>query len=59
MNYRDTIRTGEDRLSSAGITEAALDARLLLEFITGHDRNTLFVYPDTPVSDVDAENMKS
>ncbi|MBO4267469.1 MAG: peptide chain release factor N(5)-glutamine methyltransferase [Lachnospiraceae bacterium] len=58
MNYRDTIRTGEDRLSSAGITEAALDARLLLEFITGHDRNTLFVYPDTPVSDVDAEKYE-
>ena len=54
MNYRDTIRAGEDRLSSAGITEAALDARLLLEFITGHDRNTLLVYPDTPVSEEDA-----
>lgn len=54
MNYRDTIRAGEDRLSSAGITEAALDARLLLEFITGHNRNTLFVYPDTPVSEEDA-----
>lgn len=54
MNYRDTIRAGEDRLSSAGITEAALDARLLLEFITGHNRNTLLVYPDTHVSEEDA-----
>ena len=59
MNYRDTIRAGEDKLSSAGIAEAALDARLLLEFITGHDRNTLLVYPDTPVSDEDAGRYKA
>ena len=58
MNYRDTIRAGEDRLSSAGIAEAALDARLLLEFITGHDRNTLFAHPETPVSDEDAKRYE-
>ena len=51
MNYSDTYRHGTDTLSAAGIPEAALDARLLLEFITGHDANTLYAHPETPVSD--------
>jgi release factor glutamine methyltransferase len=51
MNYSDTYRYGTDLLSAAGIPEAALDARLLLEFITGHDTNTLYAHPDTVVSD--------
>ncbi len=51
MNYSELYRVGRDELTSAGISEAALDARLLLEFITGHDVNTLLAHPDTPVSD--------
>lgn len=53
MNYSKAIQNGSQKLSAAGIPEAALDARLLLEFLTGHDRNTLLAYPDTPVSDED------
>ena len=51
MNYSDTYRHGTDVLSAAGIPEAALDARLLLEFITGHDTSTLYAHPDMPVSE--------
>ena len=51
MNYSETYRHGTDVLSEAAIPEAALDARLLLEFITGHDAHMLYAHPDTPVSD--------
>ena len=54
MNYSELYEDGTRKLSAAGISEAALDARLLLEFITGHDRNTLLAHPDTFVSDEDA-----
>ena len=50
MNYSELYRHGTDVLSAAGISEAALDARLLLEFITGCDTNTLYAHPDTAVS---------
>ena len=55
MNYSELYEDGTRKLSAAGISEAALDARLLLEFITGHDRNTLLAHPDTPVNDDDAK----
>ena len=51
MNYSVLYESGTHVLSAAGISEAALDARLLLEFITGHDRTTLLADPETPVSD--------
>ncbi len=51
MIYSETYENGVRILSAAGISEAALDARLLLEFITGHDRNALLAHPETPVSD--------
>ncbi len=54
MNYSETYRHGTEVLSAAGISEAALDARLLLEFITGQDANTLYAHPETIVSDGDA-----
>lgn len=51
MNYSEQYTIGTQELAAAGISEAALDARLLLEFITGHDRNTLLAHPDTPISE--------
>ena len=53
MNYSELIRHGTDVLSAAGIPEAALDARLLLEFITGHDANTFYAHPETAVSEAE------
>lgn len=58
MNYSKAIQNGTQKLSAAGISEAALDARLLLEFITGHDRNTLLAHPETAVSDEDIERYE-
>ena len=55
MTYSELYRNGTGILSRAGIPEAALDARLLLEFITGCDRTRLLTDPDTPVSDKDAK----
>ncbi len=53
MNYSELYGVGRQILSDAGISEAALDARLLLEFITGKDHNTLLAHPDTPVGEKD------
>ena len=51
MNYRELYDTGKDRLEKAGIQEAALDARLLLEEVCRTDRNTLLVHGDRPVTE--------
>ncbi len=58
MNYSETYHAGTQILSDAGISEAALDARLLLEFITGADLNTLLAHPLTPVSDDEQERYR-
>lgn len=50
MNYKDCYENGWKRLLEAGIEEAALDARLLLEQICGTERNTLLVHGDRAVS---------
>ncbi len=59
MNYSEVYQNGERQLAAAGISEAALDARLLLEFLTGHDRNTLLAHPDTPVDDASVERYNA
>ena len=51
MNYRKLYETGKDRLEKAGIQEAALDARLLLEEVRGTDRNTLLAHGDRAVTE--------
>ncbi len=49
--YRAVYEEGASRLGKAGIAEAALDARLLLEYVCGTDRNTLLVHGDREVSE--------
>lgn len=44
MNYRSLYEWGRQKLESAGIEEAALDARLLLEFVCHTNRNDLLVH---------------
>lgn len=46
MLYRELYEYGKNRLEEAGIAEAALDARLLLEYICHTDRNELIVHGD-------------
>lgn len=49
MNYRECYEKGKGALADAGIEEAALDARLLLEHVCGTDRNTLLVHGDRAI----------
>lgn len=49
MTYQACYEEGVSRLAEAGVPEAALDARLLLEHICGTDRNTLLVHGDREV----------
>ncbi len=51
LTYGEVYREGAARLGKAGIEEAALDARLLLEFVCGTDRNTLLAHGDREVSE--------
>lgn len=49
--YRELYESGVHKLKEAGISDASIDARLLLEFVTGADRNTLLVSPEKEVED--------
>jgi len=51
MEYKALYEWGRTRLEEAGVLEAALDARLLLEKVCGTDRNTLLAHGDRTVSD--------
>lgn len=58
MTYRELYEYGKSALEKAGIAEAALDARLLLEYICHTDRNALLVYADCERSPLEAEFYK-
>lgn len=46
MTYRGAYDRGRDRLHQAGIDEADLEARLLLEYVCGTSRNDLLAHGD-------------
>lgn len=50
MTYQECYREGQTALVQAGIEEAALDARLLLEYVCGTNRNDLLVHGEQPVA---------
>lgn len=56
--YGDVYREGAARLMEVGIEEAALDARLLLEFVCGTDRNTLLAHGEREVSEEEYEKYR-
>lgn len=49
MEYRQIYELGKALLARAGIEEAAIDARLLLEYVCHTDRNTLLAHGDMQV----------
>ncbi len=51
MQYRECYESGVSALVAAQIPEAQLDARLLLEFVCGTNRNDLLVHGDREVSE--------
>lgn len=50
MEYREAYNLGKVVLSAASVPEAETDARLLLEFVCGTDRNTLLAHGDREVT---------
>lgn len=55
MTYRQLYEYGVKKLEEAGIEEAKLDARLLLEYICHTDRNTLLVHGDSERSGMEEQ----
>ena len=53
--YRSVYQYGCEQLQKAEVPEYELDARLLLEYVCGTDRNTLLVHPDKKVEKDKAE----
>ncbi len=51
MTYKECYLQGQEALTAAGIEEATLDARLLLEYVCGTSRNDLLVHGDREVSE--------
>ncbi|MDE7358027.1 MAG: peptide chain release factor N(5)-glutamine methyltransferase [Lachnospiraceae bacterium] len=56
--YKEIYGEGRTCLEAAGIEEAALDARLLLEYVCGTDRNTLLAHGDREVSAEECERYR-
>jgi release factor glutamine methyltransferase len=54
-NYRELFEIGYDKLERAGIAEAKLDARLLLEYVCQTDHSTLLAHPDREISEKEQE----
>ena len=54
MTYLSLHNSGKEILENSGVDEAALDARLLLEYVCGTDRNTLLAHPEREVSEDEA-----
>ncbi len=50
LTYQELYQWGMDRLRQRDIQEAGLEARLLLEWCCGTDRNTLLVHGDRKIS---------
>ena len=55
MTYRELYEYGKKQLEDAGIEEAALDARLLLEYICHTDRNALLAHGDSVRNDLEEQ----
>lgn len=56
--YGEVYAEGRACLTQAGIEEAALDARLLLEYVCGTDRNTLLAHEDRAVSEEECRRFR-
>lgn len=59
LTYQEIYQQGAEQLIQAGIQEAGLDARLLLEWCCGTDRNTLLVHGDRSVSPEEYERYRA
>lgn len=58
MTYRGLYETGKEQLIQAGVEEAVLDARLLLEFVCHTARNDLLVHGEREVGREEEERYR-
>lgn len=58
MEYRALYQEGTERLQQAGIAEASLDARLLLEYVCGTERNDMLLHGDREVTEEDTKHYR-
>lgn len=58
MRYREMYGQGVAALEQAGIAEASLDARLLLEEVCGTDRTTLYAHGERELTDAEDERYR-
>lgn len=58
MEYRTLYREGMERLQQAGIVEASLDARLLLEYVCGTEQNDMLLHGDREVSEEEIRHYR-
>lgn len=58
MEYRALYQEGMERLQQAGIAEASLDARLLLEYVCGTERNDMLLHGDREVTEEDTKHYR-
>lgn len=58
MKYEELYRLGAEQLKQAGMEEANLDARLLLEEVCGTDRNYLLVHGMEEVTKQEEEHFR-
>ncbi len=56
LTYNELYKWGCGQLVEAGISDSQLDARLLLEYCCGTDRNTLLVHGEKSISAQEYEN---
>lgn len=59
MTYRELFTQGKGTLAAADIAEADLDARLLLEYVCGTNRNDLLVHGDRDVTGEQQERYEA
>lgn len=59
MRYREAYDWGVSRLAGVKIEESTLDARLLLEYVCGTDRNTLLAHGDREVEDKEQKEYQA
>lgn len=58
LNYEALYRWGRERLLEAEVPEAEVDARLLLEWCCGTDRNTLLVHGSREISAEESDRYR-
>ncbi|MCR5249285.1 MAG: peptide chain release factor N(5)-glutamine methyltransferase [Lachnospiraceae bacterium] len=57
MRYRESCLEAQKRLEAAGVEEAALEARLLLEHVCGCERSELYLNPERELSAEEAKRF--